>query len=102
MLIDIIVSSVITSVLTSFFIGLFMARLASRIMDSMDEEDEELILNLEFIEKSIYIYDKESDEFIVQGNSWDSLQEELRKRFPNKTIIINEKQLEQAKTFKSE
>jgi hypothetical protein len=50
-----------------------------------------IICNTELIENQIYVWNKETDEFIMQGKNIEELVEFFTKNFPGRKIILVEK-----------
>ena len=83
-------------------LGVFVATLTirwmaqqaiARILDQINEEqepeaDNQLRVDVEFEQNIYFLYNSDDGSFVAQGNDLLDLQDNLRKRFPDRTITI--------------
>lgn len=93
-----ILSGVTSGLISSYLMIRFLKNITENEMES-GEQDNELVINIEFQGTSMYLYNKQTSEFVLQGSNWDNLYDQLKKRFPDKVIYIENGQLERAKRF---
>lgn len=92
-----IISGIISGLVTQYFI---LKALNMFFEDEGEEEDDKVLIDIEFIEANMYLYNMRTREFIIQGTNWEIILKELEKLFPGKVVLINTEHLEKAKNFK--
>ena len=71
---------------------------------SILEEFEERVINarIEFYDKSMMVFDSDTDEFLAQGKTMDELNSTLKSRFPDKLFNIKQHQIDRAQTYEKD
>jgi hypothetical protein len=54
---------------------------------------------LEFVNNTILMYNRETNEFIAQGNTFEELETRLKKEFPDKYFDVKQEDIDYAKTL---
>lgn len=93
-----VLSGIVSGLLSSYLIFRFVKNITEEYIEE-DQQEADIIVNIEFQDSVMYLYNKSTSEFLVQGSNWESLYDQLVKKFPNKTIFIDNNQLEKAKRF---
>lgn len=113
-LFDIITLAFFTSIFTAFFLQIvFMytgRKLIERIRDSMEEDDdgeEEEGYGIDFIDAYIektdsclFLYRRDTNEFIAKGSSWEELNKNAIARYPDIMYNVTAEDVKIAKDFK--
>lgn len=65
----------------------------AKILDQIEQEkepesDSQLRVDVEFEQNIYFLYNSDDGSFVAQGNNLLDLRDNLRKRFPNRTITI--------------
>jgi hypothetical protein len=70
-------------------------RFFSEVVDSTDEQDNNSIIPITIDHHSgvYYVYNKDTEEFMSQGNTPKELQDNLAKRFPDKKFAADKENL---------
>lgn len=107
-MIDVIISGLISGVVSAGVVILYSKHIQSqrtlRMLDAaqgMLEAIEESVINtrIEFDEKTMRAYNRDTDEFLAQGKDWEELNRVLRSRFPDKMFNVNQEQIDRATSF---
>lgn len=71
-----------------------------QVREIMDKLKKDVIpCKLEFVNNTILMYNRETNEFIAQGNSYDELEELLKQKFPDKFFDVKQEDIDYAKTI---
>ena len=74
-----------------------MVDYAQNILEAFEERV--VKARLEFEDNVIRMYNRETDEFLAQGKSWDELNDTLKQRFPDKLFDVNQEQINRASQY---
>jgi len=102
---DSLLIGILSGLVSGFVSSYLIFRFIKNIVEGEYEEEEvgdDVIINIEFNNGLMYLYNKRTEEFVIQGSEWNPLYEQLVKKYPNKNILIENGQLERAKRFGSE
>jgi hypothetical protein len=94
-----ILSGIVSGLVSSYLMINFIKRAFQENYEEYEESESDIIVNIEFQESSMFLYNKRTSEFIIQGSNWEAVIEELVRKYPGKNIMIENNQLEQAKRF---
>lgn len=77
-----------------------MAAIQQAVMDHMKEQAEEnakrtVEITVRREGDQFFVYNRETDEFLVQGNNHKDISNALNARFPNKVFVANREELKQ-------
>jgi len=71
-----------------------------QVQEIMDKMKQTVIpCKLEFVNNTILMYNRETNEFIAQGDTFDELETRLKKEFPDKYFDVRQEDIDHAKTI---
>lgn len=71
-----------------------------QVKEIMDKIKKDVIPGkLEFVNNTILMYNRETNEFIAQAKSYEELEERLKKDFPEKYFDVKQEDIDHAKTI---
>jgi hypothetical protein len=87
------VGFVVGMLVTTMTIRWMAQQAIARILDQINEEqepeaDNQLRVDVEFEQNIYFLYNSDDGSFVAQGNDLLDLQDNLRKRFPDRNITI--------------
>ena len=89
--------------------GFISSQLIIRHLTSEAEDLEEHIISkmredvipcrLEFVNNTIFMYNRDTDDFIAQGKTFEELEQRCKERFPDKYFDVKQEDIEHAKNL---
>jgi hypothetical protein len=99
-MIEMLMYSIITGIICGFITTIWIKSIIiARIEEDDEEEDIESNIipgRLETVEGRIFLYNRETDEFLAVGDTWEELNKKATQRFPNKFFDVPKKEIERA------
>lgn len=107
-MIEILFVGIISGIISGFLSFYFFKRELLADSEDLEEELEDVIskfkrvvvpCRLEFVNDTILIYNRETDEFITQGKSFEELENNLKSLHPEKYFDVKEEEIKLAKNI---
>ncbi len=99
-----LVSGLISSFITIFaitqMVNGFVESTRERLTELLKDETDIVDCYLVFNDNTMYMYNKENNEFIAQGNSWEELNANTSSRYKNIMFNLPTSEIDKAKEFK--
>lgn len=90
---EFIIGLVLGMLIATLLIRWMAQQAITKILDQIENEkepeaDNQLRVDVEFEQNIFFLYNSDDGSFVAQGNNLTDLRDNLRQRFPNRTITI--------------
>lgn len=95
-----VVSGYVTSYILKRDIFASEEDIDDQVQEVMDRLKQHVVpCRLEFVNQTILMYNRETNEFIAQGNTFEELELKLKESFPDKFFDVCQEDIDYAKTL---